>query len=176
MNKKVIFGAGILLLIAAAGIIVLQSQNSSESNVVRQDEYVSSGNQESVTTIEGYSGSVLAGKSSPYLEFQKADYEKALNSGKIVFLNFYANWCPICRAETPAVYSAFGKLTTDNIVGFRVNFNDSDTDEDEKALAKEFGVTYQHTKVILKDGKQTLKVTEQWDQPQFEEELKKALE
>lgn len=175
MNKTIIFVVGILILIAAAGVIVLQSQNNSERNLPRQDAVVTPENQ-GVSTVEGYAGNLLAGKNSPYLEFQKNDYEKALQSGKIVFLNFYANWCPICRAETPAVQSAFNTLTTDQMVGFQVNFNDSDTDEDEKALAKEFGVTYQHTKVILKNGKQILKVTEQWDESQFLEALNNALE
>lgn len=175
MNKKIIVGAVILVLIASAGVIVLQNQNNSERNLPRQDSVVTPENQ-GVSTVDGYAGNLLAGKSSSYLEFQKNDYEKALQSGKIVFLNFYANWCPVCRAETSEVQAAFDGLTTDQIVGFRVNYNDSDTDEDEKAFAKEFGVTYQHTKVILKNGKQMLKVTEQWDKSQFVEALEKAAE
>ena len=39
------------------------------------------------------------------------------------------------------------------VVGFRVNFNDTETDSEEKALAKEFGVTYQHTGFFIgRDG------------------------
>jgi hypothetical protein len=43
------------------------------------------------------------------------------------------------------------------VVALRVNYNDSDTDEDEKALAKEFGVTYQHTMFFIGRDGQTKK-------------------
>lgn len=35
------------------------------------------------------------------------------------------------------------------VQAFRVNFNDTDTDADEKALAGAFGITYQHTFVLI---------------------------
>lgn len=113
--------------------------------------------------IEGYSGKVLAGNSSPFLEFKKGDYEKALRSNKIILLDFYANWCPICRAEAPGLHRGFDSLTTDKIVGFRVNFNDSETDSDEKQLAKDFNIPYQHTKVIIKNGQEIARSVDQWD-------------
>lgn len=118
--------------------------------------------------------SITAGSLSRYLEFNQEDYEKALASDKIVFLNFYANWCPICREEQPLVEEVFNELKTDQVVGFRVNYNDSDTNEAEKKLADRFGITYQHTKVILKDGKEVLKNGEPWDKERFEEEITNA--
>lgn len=123
----------------------------------------------------GYSGKVLAGKSSPYLEFNQADYDKALKEGKIVFLDFYANWCPIYRAEAPEINAGFNSLTTDKVAGFRVNFNDSDTDDHEKALAKKFEIPYQHTKVILKDGKEFSRSQDAWEKETFLMEIDKAI-
>ncbi len=123
--------------------------------------------------VAGYSGKVLAGTSSPYIIFNKADYDKALSLGKIVFLDFYANWCPICRSEAPELKAGFDSLTTDKVVGFRVNFKDSDTDSEEKALAKQFEIPYQHTKVILKDGKVVLKDGDSWDKSRFAQEIGK---
>lgn len=130
---------------------------------------------DSARKIEGYSGEVLAGNSAPYLVFNKADYDKAIASGKIVFLDFFANWCPICRAEAPEIKAGFDGLTRSDIVGFRVNYNDSDTDDDEKELAKQFGITYQHTKVILKDGREVFKSLDQWDRETFNSELSKVI-
>lgn len=130
---------------------------------------------DSARKIEGYLGEVLAGSSSPYLVFNKADYDKALAEGKIVFLDFFANWCPICRAEAPEIRAGFDGLTRSDVVGFRVNYNDSDTDDDEKELAKQFGITYQHTKVISKDGREVLKSLESWDRETFDSELSKVI-
>jgi thiol-disulfide isomerase/thioredoxin len=110
-----------------------------------------------------FSGQVLAGTSSPLLDFNKADYDKAIASGKLVALYFYANWCPICRAEFPRMEEAFSKIGDDKVVGFRVNYNDNQTDDDERELAREFGVAYQHTKVFVKNGQRILKSPESWN-------------
>jgi len=126
--------------------------------------------------VTGYEGKVLAGNTSPLLDFVKADYDKALLENKIILLYFYADWCPICRVEAPnELYPAFDELTNAGVIGFRVNYNDSNTDEDEKALAKQFGITYQHTKVILKNGIEAVKSMETWDKEQYLQEINKAI-
>src|SRR3989338_2303909 len=121
-----------------------------------------------------YAGKVLAGKSSLYLEFNKSDYEKALKENKKLLLYFYANWCPICREEQREVSSAFNELNDEGIVGFRVNYKDSDTNSDEESMAKEFGIAYQHTKVILKDGKMMGKWPDSWKKQRYLDELTKV--
>mgnify|MGYP001616163737 CR=1 FL=1 len=120
-------------------------------------------------------GNLLAGTTSPYREFTKADYDNALAEGKVILLYFYASWCPLCKAEQQETFAAFNELQEENIIGFRVNYKDSDTGEDEEALAKEFGVTYQHTKVILKDGKRILKAPDSWDKQRYLDELKNVV-
>jgi len=123
-----------------------------------------------------YTGTVLAGKSAPLLDFTKADYDVAVKSDKLIILYFYASWCPICKAETAnALYPEFNELTLDKVVGFRVNYNDNQTDNDEKNLAREFGVAYQHTKVFVKNGQRILKSPEGWDQSRYNMEVNKAL-
>jgi thiol-disulfide isomerase/thioredoxin len=122
-----------------------------------------------------YSGDVLAGNSAKLLDFTAADYEKALASDKLIVLYFYATWCPICRAEFPKMQSAFDELQTDEVIGFRVNYNDSDTDAAEEALAKEFGVAYQHTKVFLRRGERVLKAPDSWTKERYLSEIGKLL-
>ena len=118
-----------------------------------------------------YQGTHLAGTASPYLAFTRADYEKALSENKVILLYFYANWCPVCRVEQKETTAFFDGLDREDVIGFRVNFKDSDTDADEGAMAKQFGVPYQHTKAIIKDGKQVLKSLEQWDRKKYEDAL-----
>lgn len=125
--------------------------------------------------MQGYTGNLLAGTQTPLLDFVKADYDKELKSGKLVVLYFYANWCPICKAEFPVMQSVFNELTTDKAIGFRVNYNDNETDAAEKALAKEFGVAYQHTKVFVKNGEKILKAPDGWDRTRYLKEINKAL-
>lgn len=122
-----------------------------------------------------YAGAMLAGKSAPLLDFNKADYDWAVKSDKLIVIYFYANWCPVCKAEFPVMQKAFDELTTDKAIGFRVNYNDSDTDDNEKNLAREFGVAYQHTKVFVKNGQRILKSPEGWDDKRYDMEISKAL-
>lgn len=91
-------------------------------------------------------------------------------------LYFYANWCPICRAEVPELYAAFSELKNPEVVGFRINFNDNETDELEQALASDSGIVYQHTKVFLKNGELVLRSPENWDKERYLKEINKALE
>lgn len=123
-----------------------------------------------------YAGEVLAGKSAPLLDFTKADYDAAVKTDKLVVLYFYANWCPICKEEVAnALYPAFNELTTDKVIGIRINYKDSDTTPDEVELARQFGVSYQHTKVFLKNGKQVLKAPDSWSKMRYLDEINKAI-
>ena len=156
MNKNVTAGIGILLIIIV-GVVFFAT------NAIR--------NQSSLQTTKKQSapgtGETLAGTTTPYYAFTKAAYEKALKEKKVILLNFYANWCPICRAEAPDVAAAFDALNNPDAVGFRVNFKDTDTDSDEEALAKQFEIPYQHTKVLLVNGKEVSKETAQWNKQQY---------
>ena len=92
-------------------------------------------------------------------EFDQATYDAALKEGKIIFLDFYASWCPICKEEEPEIKAAFNELNADNVIGFRVNYNDDQTDNSEKSLAKKFGIAYQHTKVLITPDEKVLSRT-----------------
>ena len=87
-----------------------------------------------------------------YQPYTKAAYEAAKLADKPIFLFFYANWCPTCREQEPRFQKVI-PAHKGGVVALRVNYNDTETDSDEKELAKEFGVTYQHTGFFIgKDG------------------------
>jgi thiol-disulfide isomerase/thioredoxin len=147
--------------------VILDAVESTDASVMKEESEAS--------MMTGSSGVVLAGDSSPLLDFTKADYDKAKVSDKLVVLYFYASWCPLCRAEFPKMQSAFDALSGEQVVGFRVNYNDGDTDMYEKNLARDFGIAYQHTKVFVRGGKQVLKSPETWDEARYASEIAKAL-
>jgi thiol-disulfide isomerase/thioredoxin len=122
-----------------------------------------------------YSGQRIAGNSAPLIEFNQADYTAALASGKTVFLYFYANWCPICAAEQVHLKGAFDELTTDGVIGFRVNYRDSDTDKNEENMARQYGITYQHTKVAVQSGQVVLRSLESWPIDRYLDEINRLV-
>ncbi len=95
-----------------------------------------------------YSGQVIAGDVTKYIRFNWDDYQKTLSEGKVIYFYFYANWCPICRAERPKILDAFNELNEPSAVGFEVHFNDNEVTPDDEKIAKQLGISYQHTSVI----------------------------
>lgn len=197
MNKHTIYPPFVWILIAIVVLVggvtyftrgsqsdtaMKQEESTMENGGMAQEEGEAMMDEKNDATMETgeimtvYKGKKIAGDKTVVLEFNKADYEVAIASDKLVVLYFYANWCPVCKEETAnAFYPAFNELTTDMVIGFRVNYKDSDTDSDEKALAVEYGIPYQHTKVFVKNGKQILKAPDGWNKARYLSEIEKAI-
>lgn len=94
--------------------------------------------------------------------------------GKVVFINFWASWCPPCRAEMPSLELLYKKLQNDNRFVFLFINEDEDKSKAIKYLEKNhftiplysrlgdvpneiFSGTLPTTVVINKDGKVVLK-------------------
>ncbi|MGL6125863.1 TlpA family protein disulfide reductase [Chryseobacterium artocarpi] len=69
-------------------------------------------------------------ETTPYNNFTLKDESgKLMNvsdlKGKVVFINFWASWCPPCRAEFPSVQKFYEKYKSNsNIVFLTVNLDD----------------------------------------------------
>jgi cytochrome c biogenesis protein CcmG/thiol:disulfide interchange protein DsbE len=60
--------------------------------------------------------------------------------GKAVFLNFWASWCPPCRAEARDLEAAWQKVKDKNLVFLGIALQD--TEKDSRAFLEEFNITY----------------------------------
>lgn len=111
-----------------------------------------------------------------YEPFTLTRYEEAKSSGKIILIEFYANWCPKCAAQQPNIEAAFEEITNPEIVGFRVNYRDSDTDETEVEIARKFGISYQHSHLIIDSEENVLlkEIATQWSKEQVLEKISEA--
>lgn len=92
---------------------------------------------------------------SRYVEYSNAAFEAAASDRRVLF--FYASWCPTCQ-PADASFTQNASSIPEDMTLLRVNYNDPETDQDEKDLAKKYGVTYQHTFVqIDEDGNEVTK-------------------
>jgi len=168
--KGIVIVLVLIIVLGIGGFLFFQNSGSENPLTTSQSNQTTS-NASEPRMIEGYQGEVLAGEATPYIVFHQADYEKAIADGKVILVNFYANWCPICRAEQSEIFEGFEDLNLSNVVGFQVNFKDDQTDDDEQVLADQFQIPYQHTKVILVDGQEVFKETVQWERKDVLETL-----
>jgi thiol-disulfide isomerase/thioredoxin len=69
-------------------------------------------------------------------QFRLADYR-----GKVVIVNFWAEWCPPCKIEIPHLVSLYNKYKDQGLMIFGVAI-DSKNDEVIRKKAQELGVNY----------------------------------
>ncbi len=60
--------------------------------------------------------------------------------GKVVFLNFWASWCPPCRAEAPMLETTWKQLKDQSVVF--VGINTQDEEPRARAFLEEFAISY----------------------------------
>jgi thioredoxin 1 len=158
MNKTVL---AVLAVVALAGVGFMVFRGASTEPQEREteiqlQEMMQTQNDETAEEPAEFSptGAQLA---KNYYEYNEADYLAARKASKPIFLYFYANWCPTCAAQEPVIVEMMDSADSkyENVVAFRVNFNDNATDADEKKLARDFGVRLQHTMFVLDKQGQT---------------------
>ena len=60
--------------------------------------------------------------------------------GKVVLVNFWASWCPPCRAEARVLEEAWRKYKDDGLVFLGINTQD--TEEAARKFLEEYSITY----------------------------------
>jgi len=100
-----------------------------------------------------------------YVQYEKVTFNSMLSERRVLF--FYASWCPTCRPADENFKKNEGIIPED-VTLIRVNYNDPETDQEEKDLARKYGVTYQHTFVQIDSSEN---VVTKWNGGQIDELL-----
>ena len=149
--KSIAIGASIIAIVGIIGFLLFLQQK---------------GKSPTVNTQVSETGSASLPKpQSKYIAYSNGILENNVGKNRILF--FYANWCSTCRPVDKELTENSDKIP-EGFVVIRVNYNDTDTDKEEGALAKKYGITYQHTFVeIDKSGD----VIQSWNGGSLEELL-----
>jgi len=133
------------------------SQKSSQSDSTTQedasdsmteDESVEAMVKKDDAAMEKIDNKLVADKmpDSRYVEYSEGALDIASSDRRVLF--FYASWCPTCR-PADANFKQNESQIPEDVTLIRVNYNDPETDQEEKELAKKYAVTYQHTYVQI---------------------------
>ncbi len=118
-------------------------------------------------------GAVLAGSSLAALAgsmaFDQAAFDKARMAGKPVAVQFHANWCPTCKAQTGVVAQVLAEPGFKDLTLFIADFDNA------KALKQQLKVTQQSTFVVFKGDKEVARSTGQTNKEAIAQTLGKAL-
>lgn len=140
MSKKMI---GLLLIACMIGIAVAGIVKSNLENKDEFDNMALGSDVDFLPTEEG----LAKGELSPDFELTTLEGEKVKLSdyqGKKVILNFWATWCPPCRAEMPHMQNYFEEHATGNNVEIlAVNLTTEDRGIDKvRNFVKEYELTF----------------------------------
>lgn len=147
--KKKIFG---LLLIFALIAIVLT--NFVRSKMAEGEKIDTSSTQVSAEVNNKIKSGIEVNQMAPDFSLKTLDGKEAKLSdyrGQKVILNFWATWCPPCKAEIPHMEKYYKKhAKKDHVEILAVNLTKSDKDED---YIRDFIKSYEMTYPVLLDTK-----------------------
>ena len=102
------------------------------------------------------------------IHFNKETFEKTLNEGKLMMVDFWAEWCGPCQMLGPVIEGLAEKYEGRAVVG-KIN-----TDE-EQELAMSFGISSIPTVVFFKDGEEIERLVGVMPPEDFAQVLEKNL-
>ena len=165
MNKTILAVFGVILFLGV-GFYLYQS-------VLSGSDQADSGKTidlaKSITPIPTNESVTDTKSGARYVPYTTSAFGAAAAGRRVLF--FYASWCPTCRPADADFVANQNKFPTDLTV-LRVNYNDPDTDNEEKELAKKYAVTYQHTFVQIDAKGEKVAVWNGGQSPELLEKVK----
>lgn len=159
MSKNFMIGLVVVVIGLGAYYYTTTKQSTSDSMMTKQDEMMQDDpmkTDDSMMKEESMgSGDKKMEQTSRYLPYTPTVLVDAASARRVLY--FYASWCPTCIPAN-ADFEKNASMLPSDLTLIRVNYNDPDTDAEEKALATKYGITYQHTFVqIDSEGKEITK-------------------
>jgi peroxiredoxin len=108
--------------------------------------------------------------------------------GRVVFINFWATWCPPCRDEAPSLEKLYRRFRSEGLEVLAVSIDEAGAVEEVSEFREEFGLTFPilldpertaygayqvtgvpETFVVSPDGRLVEQVVgpRDWDQPRY---------
>lgn len=82
------------------------------------------------------------------IHFSEAGFDKALQSGKLMMVDFWATWCGPCKMVAPVIEQLARDYEGKDIIIGKVDV------DDETALAQRYGVMSIPTVIFFRNGKE----------------------
>lgn len=160
MSKNLILGLFVMVLVLGGGYLyssnnqqMIEPEKSMDKTETSMVKDTSPKSEDVMTKTEDK----MMVKDSRYAPYTKELLENTKSSRRVLY--FYASWCSTCIPANSDFEKNISMIPEDVTV-IRVNYNDPDTDADEKALAVKYGITYQHTFVQIDSAG---KLVTQWN-------------
>jgi cytochrome c biogenesis protein CcmG, thiol:disulfide interchange protein DsbE len=97
------------------------------------------------TTTNGFTPAPRQGFLAPDFELEAITGDSirlSRQQGKAVLVNFWASWCPPCKAEMPAIQKIFEQYSDQGLVVLGVNATNQDTSSAAEAFAQNEGLNF----------------------------------
>jgi thioredoxin 1 len=84
-----------------------------------------------------------------FTPFTQAAFNAAKRAGRPILVDVYASWCPVCRAQQPAIDAAAADPANRGLTIFRLDF------DSQRAEQRPLGVTGQATLIAFRGQRET---------------------
>ena len=154
MKKKILWGLGLIIFISALFFVNIFLNNidykeeskygSQTVNNIGQND-----NAQIIDNNKNFTNHDKSVESEKIMQGTSNNFEEVvLNSGKTVFVDFYADWCPPCKKLSPIIEEIADENTNEDLLFVRINI------DDEENLANKYGIQSIPTLVLIQNGEE----------------------